>query len=63
VFCSEHWFRYTEKQFEDGKTHDKLWNAAQLQMVRPLNELEIKVLLHFRVRIEFDARHVTSRLA
>jgi deoxyribodipyrimidine photo-lyase len=25
---------YTLKQFEDGKTHDPIWNAAQLQMVK-----------------------------
>ena len=25
---------YSEKQFEDAKTHDKLWNAAQIQMVK-----------------------------
>lgn len=25
---------YTKKQFEEGKTHDDLWNAAQLQMVK-----------------------------
>jgi deoxyribodipyrimidine photo-lyase len=24
---------YTQKQFEQGKTHDDLWNAAQMQMV------------------------------
>lgn len=24
---------YTREQFEQGKTHDKLWNAAQLEMV------------------------------
>jgi len=24
---------YTKKQFEEGKTHDDLWNAAQLEMV------------------------------
>ncbi|KAG0564082.1 hypothetical protein KC19_8G081400 [Ceratodon purpureus] len=24
---------YTEKELEEGKTHDKLWNAAQLEMV------------------------------
>jgi deoxyribodipyrimidine photo-lyase len=26
-------FLYTREQFEAGKTHDKLWNAAQLEMV------------------------------
>jgi deoxyribodipyrimidine photo-lyase len=26
-------FLYTREQFESGKTHDKLWNAAQLEMV------------------------------
>lgn len=26
-------FIYTREQFEKGKTHDKLWNAAQLEMV------------------------------
>jgi deoxyribodipyrimidine photo-lyase len=25
---------YTRKEFEEGKTHDELWNAGQLQMVR-----------------------------
>jgi deoxyribodipyrimidine photo-lyase len=25
---------YTLKQFEEGKTHDPIWNAAQLQMVK-----------------------------
>lgn len=25
---------YTKKQFEEGKTHDDLWNAAQIQMVK-----------------------------
>jgi len=25
---------YTEKQFENAETHDPLWNAAQMQMVR-----------------------------
>ena len=25
---------YTQEQLEQGKTHDKLWNAAQLEMVR-----------------------------
>ncbi len=25
---------YTLKQFKDGETHDQLWNAAQLQMVK-----------------------------
>lgn len=25
--------KYTYEQFESGKTHDRLWNAAQLQMV------------------------------
>lgn len=24
---------YTQRQFEEGRTHDALWNAAQLQMV------------------------------
>jgi deoxyribodipyrimidine photo-lyase len=24
---------YTEQQFEEGRTHDELWNAAQLEMV------------------------------
>jgi deoxyribodipyrimidine photo-lyase len=27
-------YRYTYEQFESGRTHDALWNAAQLQMVR-----------------------------
>lgn len=27
-------FLYTRDQFEQGDTHDDLWNAAQLQMVR-----------------------------
>lgn len=27
-------FIYTKKQFEEGKTHDDLWNAAQMQMVK-----------------------------
>ena len=26
-------YTYTRKQFEAGKTHEKLWNAAQLEMV------------------------------
>jgi deoxyribodipyrimidine photo-lyase len=26
-------YLYTRKQFEEGKTHDDLWNAAQMQMV------------------------------
>jgi deoxyribodipyrimidine photo-lyase len=25
--------RYTERQFEHAETHDRLWNAAQMQMV------------------------------
>lgn len=25
---------YTKKEFEDGKTHDPLWNACQMQLVR-----------------------------
>jgi deoxyribodipyrimidine photo-lyase len=24
---------YTQEQLEEGKTHDELWNAAQLEMV------------------------------
>jgi deoxyribodipyrimidine photo-lyase len=46
--CADNWARqtiaehdrderevlYTLKQLEDGKTHDELWNAAQIQMVR-----------------------------
>lgn len=27
-------YTYTKKQFEDGRTHDELWNAAQMQMVK-----------------------------
>ncbi len=27
-------YMYTRKQFEEGTTHDPLWNAAQLQMVK-----------------------------
>jgi deoxyribodipyrimidine photo-lyase len=27
-------YRYSYEQFESGRTHDPLWNAAQLQMVR-----------------------------
>lgn len=27
-------FIYTKKQFEEAKTHDDLWNAAQMQMVK-----------------------------
>jgi deoxyribodipyrimidine photo-lyase len=27
-------YTYTLKQFEEGKTHDPIWNAAQLQMVK-----------------------------
>lgn len=27
-------FLYTKKEFEEAKTHDPLWNAAQLQMVK-----------------------------
>jgi len=27
-------FIYTEEQLEQGKTHDPLWNAAQLEMVK-----------------------------
>jgi deoxyribodipyrimidine photo-lyase len=27
-------FVYTKKQFEEAKTHDPLWNAAQLEMVK-----------------------------
>ena len=27
-------YKYTLEQFESGKTHDPLWNAAQMQLVR-----------------------------
>jgi deoxyribodipyrimidine photo-lyase len=27
-------FLYKDEEFEKGKTHDKLWNAAQLEMVK-----------------------------
>ena len=27
-------YKYTAEQFESGKTHDPLWNAAQMQLVR-----------------------------
>jgi hypothetical protein len=31
---SQHAFRYTSDELERAQTHDDLWNAAQLQMVR-----------------------------
>ena len=33
VLCSWPSFYFSREQFEKGQTHDKLWNAAQLEMV------------------------------
>jgi deoxyribodipyrimidine photo-lyase len=34
MHCAQRPFVYTQDELERGETHDDLWNAAQLQMVR-----------------------------